>query len=107
MTTIPDDIMKRARDLAYTGCGCDEVEAQTCEHVRECLCDFQTTAIARALMAERERVRNETLEEAANHVARFTPSHDDCHSDYTAGYRSGHENAVYDIRAMRTDNDKT
>ena len=52
---IPDEIMERARDLAHTGCGCDEVEAQTCEHVRECLCERPATAIALAILAERLR----------------------------------------------------
>ena len=75
MTTIPDDIMKRARDLAYTGCGCDEVEAQTCGHVRECLCDFQTTAIALALMAERDRALEEAAEVVDEHDGSWHPKH--------------------------------
>jgi len=71
MTEIPEDVMRLARDLDRVGCGCDEVEAQVCEHVRECLCDRQANAIARAIMAREAKARNEALEEAAKVADNF------------------------------------
>ena len=59
MSEFPDDIMKAAQDLSLTGCDCNEDEAQICGYVRGCLCTLQEQAIARALLAERDRLRGE------------------------------------------------
>lgn len=57
MTPIPDDIMRKARDLAHVGCGCEDVdEAEfSCEHFRKGYCLRAADHIARAFMDERQR----------------------------------------------------
>ncbi len=62
---IPDEIMQRARDLGSVGCGCIEDEWQTCEHVRDRLCERQAKAIARAIMEARAEGYAAAREQAA------------------------------------------
>jgi hypothetical protein len=53
-----------------------------------------------AIEAVTPMIRAAALEEARAHLVLFTPSHDDCISDYSAGYQAGFESAAETIAAL-------
>jgi hypothetical protein len=53
-----------------------------------------------ALTAALPMIRAGVVEAIASHVERFTPDHDDCISDFSAGFRGGYEDAAAAIRKL-------
>lgn len=61
---IPDDVRAIARDLSLTGCGCDEDASHECPNM-DGYCRYQETAIARAILSERESATKAERERCA------------------------------------------
>ena len=61
---IPDDVMAIAHDLSLTGCGCDEDASHECPNMNG-YCRYQETAIARAILSERESATKAERERCA------------------------------------------
>lgn len=61
---IPDDVTAIAHDLSLTGCGCDEDASHECPNMNG-YCRYQETAIARAILSERESATKAERERCA------------------------------------------